>query len=833
MSTPSDPIAPKRRRPGEGKIFRARLTLFWEKLWPALLPALVVPYLILIFALVGGAGWVPFWVRIATLVCASLLFGSLLYRRLRGVGFPSRQAGQARLERDGGVTHAALRALDDTPVQSGDPSDADRSNAGALWAAHLEASERRAAAARLHRARATGDQSDPWGLRWLALGVGAVAFIIAGPDWRSRLTVFASPGAHSLMVADAWIEPPDYTPKAPVYLLRAGEDIIDDDVRAQINIPEGSKLVVQSHGRRTPVLRYSTGDRVLDAQVERNGAAARASIQLDESGVARLGFRGREITWPIGVIVDEKPTVAFVTLPAGDDKALFAFQYTVYDDYSINDVALRLRLDPNQERPVDAPPLDDQALTQERHIEIAGAGGASGERSESLDLQSDPWAGLHVLARLSVTDGAGQIGLSEEVSVRLPARLFFNPLAKTVIEQRQTLAVAAEKWPRAARSLDAVTFAPEVFYDDASDFLMLRTAYWRVMRQDGEGFADAVEKFWPLALTLEDEALELARQRLQAAEEALRKALENNASDSEIERLVEDLRQAMNDFITALAQSGGPLPPAGGGNGSQQLGQSDLDEMLDSIQDLSQSGANNAARQLLSDLENILENMRLAQGSGDEGQEGSPGQGAQGQGGPGQPGAGQSSGPGQAGGDQSGASRAGDLIERQRALSDETFSRGQSPGQTSSDDLASEEQAIGSDLDTLIDELQGDGQSDGARRLGSARNDIRQAETALRNGDHEAAGSAMERAIEDLRAGAEELAKSEREQGEGGSGEGVAQFDPLGRRVGNGEGGGVEVPPKSDADRSRTIIDNIRRRLGEPGRDEDEVDYLERLLDDF
>ena len=275
----------------------------------------------------------------------------------------------------------------------------------------------------------------------------------------------------------------------------------------------------------------------------------------------------------------------------------------------------------------------------------------SSQQTINLDLQEDPWAGLTVLAKVAVLDGAGQPGETKEVPVSLPTRPFFNPLAKSVIEQRQALSVAANAWQRVGRSFDALTLAPEAFYtDDPTDYLMLRAAFWRVMRQDGEGYDDAVENFWPLALQLEDEALELARQRLEAAEDALRQALENGASDEEIDRLVEELRQAMNDYLTALAQSGQSAPASQSQN-TQQLEQSDLDQMLDSIRDLAQSGAENAARQMLSDLENMLNNLRLSQGGQGNGQ-GTPGQG------------GQQSGEG----NDSASGQAGELIGRQRSL---------------------------------------------------------------------------------------------------------------------------------------------------------------------
>jgi len=107
---------------------------------------------------------------------------------------------------------------------------------------------------------------------------------------------------------------------------------------------------------------------------------------------------------------------------------------------------------------------------------------------------------------------------------------------------------------------------------------------------------------------------------------------------------------------------------------------------------------------------------------------------------------------------------------------------------------------------------------------------MREAEQALRNGNFDAANDAMERAIENLRDGAKRLAGEEMRQARGRQGEAL---DPLGRPVGEADGGGVKVPEETDAARSRAVIEELRRRLAEPGRSEEEIDYLERLLERF
>ena len=106
------------------------------------------------------------------------------------------------------------------------------------------------------------------------------------------------------------------------------------------------------------------------------------------------------------------------------------------------------------------------------------------------------------------------------------------------------------------------------------------------------------------------------------------------------------------------------------------------------------------------------------------------------------------------------------MIGRQRELADETFERRNTLDENA-DDLANREGDLGGDLDDLIDELQGGGDDPNggaSRSLGQARNEMRDAEQALRNGDFPAAGDAMERAIADLRDGAEKLAREQARQ---------------------------------------------------------------------
>ena len=63
-----------------------------------------------------------------------------------------------------------------------------------------------------------------------------------------------------------------------------------------------------------------------------------------------------------------------------------------------------------------------------------------------------------------------------------------------------------------------------------------------------------------------------------------------------------------------------------------------------------------------------------------------------------------------------------------------------------------------------------------------------------------------------------------------------APLDPLGRpqrTEGPDLGTSVKVPDEIDVQRAREILEELRRRLGEPSRPLLELDYIERLLRRF
>jgi hypothetical protein len=283
----------------------------------------------------------------------------------------------------------------------------------------------------------------------------------------------------------------------------------------------------------------------------------------------------------------------------------------------------------------------------------------------------------------------------------------------------------------------------------------------------------------------------------------LSQALSQGAPQSTIDSLMQRYQQALQRYLQALAQNGapskGPLPP-----NAKVIHPEDLAAMLKAIQQLAQTGARAKAQELLSMLQNLLENMH-----------------------PGGTGSGQ---PDKA---MSGAMKAlGDVIGRQRQLLDKSLREGQGAGDPKDGGgkgLAGQQGRLRQDLDRILKGL-GNRKLSGGGKFGEAGREMGNAQDSLGQQSFDRAGDAQKNALEDLKQGAGQLAQQMMKQN-GGS-EGQEGQDPLGRAEGaNGRtGGDTKLPSASALERARKILEELRRRAAEPGRPKEERDYIDRLL---
>ncbi len=848
-------------------IASARAAIVWERLWPAIAPMVGVLALFLASAWMGLWIGVPATVKAVALAVFAVLF-VLAGWRLRRLTLPGRDDALRRLESDAHLPHRPLGTYEDNLAPGGDAV------TEGLWRVHRKRAMERLSALRFAVPRPDIVPHDPYAVRaavgivlfiGIAVGAGALAERLITPFTFDEPDIATADPQFRL---DAWVTPPSYTGRAPLFLSAATRVDTGDGIR----VPSGSILTVRTQGGGP-----------LDLEVMRpDGATSETMPRLSEDGAEVAAFQStlpidgsmnvevrRDDTmvdgWRFIAEGDRPPSAVLTEDPAENQRGGFEVRYTLDDDYGIASAeALMMPLGAAEGRR----PLVDNP---EFPLVLPAGPGMRGAARTVHDLAEHPFAGMEMTLRIRATDGVGQTGFSESRTFRLPSRVFVNPVAKALIEQRQILAMDADSQIDVIEAMDLMLLVPDAL-GGAGAFLAVNAAYKEMVRaQTDDELRAMLDELWQLALMLEDNGMSDAERALAAAQERLRQAIEDGAPPEEIARLTQELREAMQRYMQALAEQMPPGEQQAMDPNSMTITQNDLDKMLERIEELAREGRTEEAEALLAELQQMMQNLQMAQrgqgqggdpmgqsgrtldelgrmiqrqqelmdetyglGEGQEGQEGQQGQGQQGQqgegqgqgrmerfGGQGQFGQGQ---PGQPG--QGGRNPTDGMSPSERA---EAMQR-----------LQEQQQALREQLDEMMRKLEEQGFEPG-ERLGDAERSMGDAGEALGEGQSGDAVGEQGEALQALREGAQgmaqQLAEAEGQgQGEGeqmGSPENGPGRDPLGRartEGGYADTSRVGIPDEIETQRARRILQELRRRLGDLELPRLERDYLERLL---
>lgn len=841
-------------------LWLAAAALLWERLWPRLWPILAVAGTFAVLALLDVLPVLP--PALHTLVLFILVAAFVLAVRNLTIGIApiQRREARSRLERDSGLSHRPLAALEDGLLAgSNDPA------AQALWNRHLK--QMAAAAERLRVGLPAPGMAaiEPYGFRVVVVLALIIGLVAAGEHAGERLGRAAMP--HLAVpppkpaAIDIWLTPPDYTRQAPVFLNSPdGPGLSPEAVVEPIRIPTGSAVMAQVHGPEHPP-RLLIGDapsafEPLGAAEGVSGYQAQAEIHRGDRLAIRAGRRTLA-SWPIALVSDGAPEVQVTALPEATAEGLLRFDYQASDDYGVEQVTAVIRRGDGDVF------LEDGDGGVRVAVPLASPGATAAEGRSQHDLTSHRWAGLEVSIHLEAEDGAGQIGVSRAVPMVLPERVFSHPVARAVIEQRKRLtADDVETRESVASALDGIGTRPERFTGDVVVSLALAVARGRLIHdQDSRAVASVRSILWDTALRIEQGTLPAAERMLSEARDRLQDALRSGAGDDEIDVLADELQQALDAYLQAvaaeLARQGriaSPLMPM-----SRMVQGQDLQQLVEMARQLARSGARDRAGDLLAELQRLLDNVRSSFNAGAQAAEG-----------------------------LAEAERLlrelADLAQRQEDLLDATFDalrrfgaepfeppglpRLSPPGEgglgtdlgadlgadsragpeggrdTPLADQAVEQEALGRALDDLMARIEG---LIGAAPvpLGEAHRAMGTASAALHADRAADAVPAQTRAVEKLRAASEAAARTMAEQ-LGGTG-GMFAIQPGGYPWGSGdpfgrfgtEGlrglgiGDMEIPDGTQIRHVEEIMRELRRRAGDQDRPRLERDYIERLLRRF
>ncbi len=837
-----------------GRRTLARIAILFERIWPALWPALAVAGLFVVAALLDLPRLLPPWLHIALLLVTPLLVLALLVRGLWHLAAPDDKAADRRLELASGLAHRPLSVLTDRP--SGGPDSASL----ALWQAHVMRAVRSVRQLRVGLPRPGLARRDPRALRAALLLALIAALAIAGNDAPSRLAMALQPTLPRetpppATELQAWITPPAYTRLAPVFLKADS---------GTVSVPAGSRLTVSvTGGTDAPTLSLagrSDAFRALDQ------TSFQADRDLSQGGHLTVRRDGRQLAaWDLAVIADQRPTAAWSENPgraAGSQQTRLPWRAS--DDYGVVSLQAELRL---RDR-ADASPLVVS-------IPLPGGQPKSAHGVNQQDLTAHPWAGLPVIGKLVARDAINQPGESAEAEFVLPERPFQHPVARALMAIRRGLSLHPDDRDPAINGLDALLTKPEAFAGDYGAYLNLGAIYYLLERNKAsEAVSEAQRQMWELALHLEEGQTERTAHALEEARQAARDALDKaireptDANRQALEQRLKELEEAIARHMEALAEearrnnSEMPYDP-----NAQHLTNRDLDKLADQAREAAREGRMQDAQQRMAELERMLDKLRNARA-----EHGREGERAESQ---------RRRGRQQMGAVQDMIGRQGKLLDHSQSRADQgTRFRGNQPPSQPSDDTAQREtdrrvqQALRRSLGELMQQF-GDLTGQVPPSLGEADTAMREAGRQLAEGNDAVAGESEQKAIEALQKGGREMGQamakqfgqqngqdgSEQEgdgdgpmgltlrdgqgddQGNGyrpGPPPGRAQTgrDPLGRRYGQGSSGAdesadVTVPEERERQRTQAIQEELRRRGANRERPQMELDYIERLLKQF
>lgn len=640
QSDPQDPLLKQAARLTQ----RARAWLFWERYAPVLALAAVFISAYLIGAFGGiwervGDPW-----RVTALIIA-LYFIIKAVIAARKVSPPTWSDAARRVEADNGVKHRPLDVIADRAALNAGGSSMRGATSGRdnLWDRHVGQARKTAQNLRPAKPRAVLAARDKYYVRFIApLAVMLALMVGAGDNWE-RLSRSLSPSWQSPMSAkgvsyDAWVDPPDYTGRPPVYF---------KDKR-NIDVPAGSELVARISGLKdAPRLKLITnrGSRYLS--LTRLGPDSfEARTVLDQSVTARWRIGTQTKAWDISVLPDTPPTVTIDTPPKADKRDRLAFRYSMRDDFGVQNLNLVMSLmdgDDRTENTVGVP-LSSRSVRKANGTDVA------------LDMTKHIWTGRKVRGRLVAIDGLGQSAQTDSFVFTIPDKIFIEPLAKAVVEQRNLVLAAIDQpyappprrtrqdWEnmpmfdqyqiedrmgrapqniqRAAALIDAITDAPAGLYEDPAVYMGLKNVLGRLRyATENDQLAGIPQDLWNIAIRAEFGVLGTALEEMRAAQVALNDGIARRAPEREIDTLFERYDAAVERYMEELRRKAieeGNVAESGEGGGMSGRNADEIQELLKAIEEANAQGDTEGARRALARLAELLENMQiqLAQGGG-------------------------------------------------------------------------------------------------------------------------------------------------------------------------------------------------------------------------
>lgn len=703
-----------------------------------------------------------------------------------------------RLEEANHLLHRPLDVIEDHSVNEG-------ALQYALWGSHVERTLRKLQKLKMPFWKLSWDNGASHRVRYIVIVLLVSGMISGWGALGGRVLTAINPALNKWHLAmpalDAWITPPEYTHLAPIMIatpagLRHDQGVID--------VPEGSMISAHLAEKEGQTPELFVNNQAISFSAEDNKDYSVSSPVVDgQTLTIRRGWQTLG-TWRINVLADRTPQVAFADKPSVTERKSLRLPIDAQDDYGVTSLSLRVSLRQS------VPGLDNSPI----EINLGAPDAREVKRISFVDLTSHPWAGLPVELQLVATDFVGHKAVSFGADMVLPEKVFTHPLAAALVEERKKLLQNLEDESvrsEAANIMAGIARQPGNYHNDPLILLALRGGAVRlVLDHESQAVASVADLMWQAAVRIEEGNVGTTEQQLRQVQNDLEDALDSNASEADIQKILSRLHQVLSNYMNELSSHVASDRGASEdmdflqGLKTNALTPQDMDHMLERMKNLSASGDREAVRQELANMQALLENLRT--------------------------------GPWQLTPSQKEAlqnlRRLRAIVEEQRQLADRTFQNIEKGDRHENRNLAKAQHSLMARLKELVT----DQSATGRKSLTHGADAMEQAGANLEDDAGRQAVEHQGQALKDIQA-AEKSMQQDLQQSLSilePTGEAVTK-DPLGRDN-NGlvrDDGSVQIPDQMQARHVRDILNELQKRAGETNRPKAERDYIDRLLQNF
>ncbi|MES2906065.1 MAG: DUF4175 family protein, partial [Pseudomonadota bacterium] len=479
-------------------IFISRAALVFENALPHLLLPFTVLTLFVLLAWVGAWENLPPALHDAILVV--LFFcGLASFIPLARQPYPQKKDAIARLDKQ--APHRIISSLSDRLAVR-------NTEAQELWQLHQAKLIAQLKNIVPYRPHPGVFRRDKYGLRFLGFLLLVVAALAAGPERFSKLRAAFEGSAASRLPPrlDAWITPPGYTGRAPVFLNFAAKDA----KAMQLSVPQGSVFALRTEAGQGIELKIAGKISPLAERHESNAKLLRFEQKLDQDGAFSIQHYGRPLSeGSIAVEPDHAPRVTLEAPPQVMLGKSLRLRAKLEDDYGITEALAKFRFADNEPRNIDLRVLkaSPQSLVDVPSfpLTLGLARPRSTISTTTKDVTAHPFAGMPMLLDLVAHDDAGNETKIETGRIILPARPFANPLARALAALRQTLALDKNQRSSISVALELLISEPEKRVPDVHHYLQI--ASLKAALDDAwsdDQLRNVLDRLWSVATYIED-----------------------------------------------------------------------------------------------------------------------------------------------------------------------------------------------------------------------------------------------------------------------------------------------------------------------------------------